>query len=72
MEGVYVVKRPTDWAVISKGASRPFRVFDKQKEAIDCGRKIARNNGVELRIQRSDHKFRDADSHGKDPRNIPG
>lgn len=72
MEGVYVTKRKDDWAVVAKGGRRAIRVCDTQKEAIGVARPLARTRGVELRIQGLDGKFRDADSHGRDPRNIRG
>lgn len=72
MEGIYITKRKDDWAVVAKGGQRAIRVCDTQKEAIEVARPLARDRGAELRIQGRDGKFRDADSHGHDPRKIPG
>jgi hypothetical protein len=42
-------------------------VHDTQKEAIDRGREIARNQGTELFIHGRDGQIRERDSHGNDP-----
>jgi hypothetical protein len=42
-------------------------VFDTQREAINYGRGIARNQESELRIQGRDSRFREAYSYGNDP-----
>lgn len=63
----YVVKHGKDWAVVGAGNSRATKVFATQKEAIDYGRDIARNQESELRIQNKEGKFRTCNSYGKDP-----
>jgi uncharacterized protein YdaT len=50
-----------------EGGKRPSSVHDTQREAIDRGREIARNQGTELFIHGRDGRIRERDSHGPDP-----
>lgn len=72
MEGRYVVRHGNDWASTKAGATRVSKVFRTQAEAIAYTRPIAREEGVELRIQGRYGQFRECDSHGHDPRSIRG
>ncbi|EZP67338.1 DUF2188 domain-containing protein [Rhizorhapis sp.] len=63
----YVVRRGDGWGVRGEGNSRLTASYDTQRQAIERGREIARNQGSELRIQGSDAKFREAWSYGNDP-----
>ena len=72
MEGRYVVRHGNDWASTKAGATRVSKVFRTQAEAIAYTRPIAREEGVELRIQDRHGQFRECDSHGHDPRSIRG
>ena len=72
MEGRYVVRHGNDWASTKAGATRVSKVFRTQAEAIAYTRPIAREEGVELRIQGRYGLFRECDSHGHDPRSIRG
>lgn len=63
----YVVKNGVGWGVRGEGNSRLTKNFETQRDAIDHGRNIARNQGSELRIQGKDSKFREAWSYGNDP-----
>ena len=45
---------------------------DTQEEAINEGRGLAEQEQGELVIHGEDGKIREKDSHGNDPRNIPG
>ena len=65
--GVNVVRRGGQWAVVRDNAERASGVFGTQREAIDRGREIARNEQAELRIQGQDGRWRDSDSYGHDP-----
>jgi hypothetical protein len=53
--------------VIRDNAGRASRLFDTQREAIDYGRNVARNEQAEMRIQDRNHRWRDSDSYGGDP-----
>ena len=55
------------WQVKGEGNSRATVRTATQKEAIGVARSIARNQGSELVIHRSDGRIRDKDSHGRDP-----
>ena len=72
MEGRYVVRHGNDWASTKAGATRVSKVFKTQAEAIAYTRPIAREEGVELRIQGRYGQFLECDSHGHDPRTIRG
>lgn len=63
----YVVRHGDHWGVRSEGNKRLTAEFDTQREAIERGRNIARNQGSELRIQGRDTRFREAWSYGNDP-----
>lgn len=55
------------WQVKGAGSSRATVRTFTQKEAINIGRAISRNQGTELVIHRPNGQIRDKDSHGKDP-----
>lgn len=55
------------WNSQVAGGKRVIKHFDNQKEAIDYTRAISNNQGSELSIQGRDGRFREADSHGRDP-----
>ncbi|THH34290.1 DUF2188 domain-containing protein [Aliishimia ponticola] len=63
----YVVRNGGKWGVRGEGNERLTRSFETQREAIDHGRDIARNQGSELRIQGRNGQFREAWSYGNDP-----
>jgi hypothetical protein len=63
----YVVRHGDKWGVRGEGNQRLTREFETQREAIDFGRGIARNQESELRIQGRDARFREAYSYGNDP-----
>lgn len=63
----HVVPRSGGWAVQPAGGQRASSVHDTQREAIDRGRDVARNQNTELLIHGRDGRIRDRDSHGRDP-----
>ncbi|GKX45282.1 MULTISPECIES: DUF2188 domain-containing protein [Pectobacterium] len=63
----HVVPHNGEWAVRGEGNDRVTKTFDTQREAIDYGRGIARNQESELVIHRPNGQIRDKDSHGNDP-----
>lgn len=63
----YVVKNGDGWGVRGEGNDRLTKRFDTQRDAIEHGRDIAKNQKSELRIQGRDSKFREAWSYGNDP-----
>ena len=46
--------------------------YDTKAEAADVARDEARDRGVELVIKNQDGTVAEKDSHGNDPRDIPG
>lgn len=62
----HVVPRNGQWAVRGAGNSRDTGVFETQREAIDGGREISRNQGSELLIHGRNGQIRERDSYGSD------
>ena len=63
----HVTKKDGEWRVIGEGNTKPTKLFDTQKEAIEYGRKIAINQQAELVIHGVNGKIRDKDTYGNDP-----
>ncbi len=68
----HVVPHPNGWAVKGAGNSRATTVHDTKTEAVSAARAIARNLHSELVIHNKNGQIASKDSHGFDPRNIPG
>ena len=66
---IWVSPRSDDnsWIVKRSGVTRPARVFNNQKDAIDYGRNYAAKEKTELVIQGRNGKIRSKDSYGNDP-----
>ena len=62
----WVIKYGDIWAVKGEGNKRVTKVTKTQKEAIDIGKKIAKNQKTELIIQNAKGEIRSKDSYGKD------
>jgi hypothetical protein len=71
-KNVHVTKREKGWAVKTEKSEKAVKITTTQKQAIDLGRSIAKNNNSELIIHDRNNKIREKDSHGKDPSNIKG
>lgn len=63
----HVVPHGDGWAIRGEGNDRVTEVHPTQRETIDRGREIARNQRSELFIHDRDGRIRARDSHGKDP-----
>ncbi len=63
----HVVPHEDGWAVRGAGSQRATSVHRTQREAIDAGRQIARNQRTELFVHGRDGRIRERDSHGNDP-----
>ena len=63
----HVIPAKDGWAVKSAGSSRATKVFDTQREAIERGREIARNQRSELLIHGRDGRIREKNTYGRDP-----
>jgi hypothetical protein len=63
----WVVKHGNNWAVKGQGNTKVTKIAKTQKEAIDIGKKIAKNQKTELIIQNAEGKIRSKDTYGNDP-----
>ena len=63
----HVVPHEGGWAVRGAGSQRATSVHRTQREAIDAGREVARNQRAELFVHGRDGRIRERDSHGNDP-----
>ncbi len=69
----HVVPNPDGGWDVKRGRSgRASRHFSTKKKAVDAGRVISRNQKTEFVIHRQDGTIERKDSHGNDPRDIPG
>jgi len=69
----HVVPNPKGgWDNKCGGASRAGSHHDTKQEAIDAARRMSRREGLELKIHNRDGTIRQSDSHGNDPKKIPG
>lgn len=71
-KNIHVVKHPDGWAVKVAGSMKVTKITKTQKEAIDYGRIMAKNQQSELLIHGENGQIREKDSHGNDPRNVKG
>lgn len=55
------------YQVKSTGSSKAYRRTETQREAIEIGRELARNQHSELVIHGRDGKIRQKNSYGNDP-----
>lgn len=63
----HVVPQNGQWAVRDEGNSKASHVFEKQADAIDHAREIARSNRSELVIHGRDGRIREKNTYGRDP-----
>ena len=64
---LHVVRCGEDWKLKQDNALRSSGVFGTQREAIDRGRQIARNQHEELTVHATDGKIRAKWSYDNDP-----
>ena len=70
MSDVHVVPHGDVWALEVAGDKQES--FHTQAEAIRRGRELAEREQGELVVHGEDGRIREKDSHGHDPRDIPG
>ena len=70
MSDVHVVPEGDRWACEIDDKVRS--THRTQDEAVQQGRQLAEDENGELVIHGEDGKIREKDSHGNDPRNVPG
>lgn len=71
-KNVHVTKRNDGWAVKTENSERAVKITETQKEAIDVGKSIAKNQQSELVIHGTDGKIREKNSYGNDPERSKG
>lgn len=69
----HVVHNPNGgWDVKVGGGEKAIKHFETKLPAVDLARQISRNQHSELVIHNQNGQISQKDSHGNDPRNIPG
>lgn len=63
----HVVRNGEQWSVRGAGNTNRTATYDTQREAIERGKEIARNQGSELLIHGRNGQIRERNSYGKDP-----
>lgn len=64
----HVTHRPDGkWQVIGSGNTKATIVVDRQFDAVEIAKRIAKNQHSELIIHRKDGKIREKNSYGNDP-----
>lgn len=63
----HVVPNQNGWAVRGAGNSRVTKTANTQAQAIEIARSIAKNQGSEMIIHRSNGQIRERNSYGNDP-----
>ncbi len=66
-KNVHVTPKGEEWAVKTANSGKAYRVVDTQKEAINIGREVAKNNSSELLIHGKNGRIREKNSYGNDP-----
>ena len=66
-KGQHVVPSGAGWSVKKAGSSRASSTHPTQADAIDAGRRVAKNQGTELYIHGTDGRIRERNSYGNDP-----
>lgn len=57
-----------NWSVKGQGAQRALKNFGNKKDAVDFGRRMAKNADLgQLKIQKRDGTFQKEYTYGKDP-----
>ena len=70
---VTVEPRPDGrWAVQSDERERADSLHDRKEDAVMRARELAANKGAELVVKDRDGRIMGKDSHGNDPRDVPG
>jgi uncharacterized protein DUF2188 len=60
------------WDFKKGGGKRAIKHFDRQQDAIDYGRPISQRQHSEFYIHKKDGTIGKKDSHGHDPKSVPG
>ncbi|MDG5800780.1 DUF2188 domain-containing protein [Marinilabiliaceae bacterium ANBcel2] len=68
----HVVPVNGKWGIRGGGNVKLTKITNTQKEAIEMGRAISKNQDSELLIHNKEGQIRQKNSYGNDPRNIKG
>jgi hypothetical protein len=66
-KNVHTVPYEGKWGVKEEGSSIPLKIHDTKEKAVEHGREVAMERGVEHFIHGKDGKIQDRESYGKDP-----
>ena len=74
---LYVTPRKTkeglNWAVLPQNASRPVKILENKKDAVDLAKEIAQNANLgQVRIQNQHGIFQTEYTYGLDPKKYKG
>lgn len=69
---VWITPHESGWQVKREGADRASRVTQTQEQAWDAGNQIAKREKTEVYLTGKNGRIRLRNSHGNDPRYIPG
>jgi hypothetical protein len=71
-EQVHVVPHNESWAVRVASRERVESTHTSKDTAVAAGRTLAQNLNAELKLHNLGGTISESDSHGNDPRNVPG
>lgn len=60
------------WHVRRQGEASTLSSHEKKEAAVSAGRAVAKREGAELIVKNLDGRISEKDSHGPDPRSVPG
>ena len=66
-KNVHVVHSQGDWKVRREGSLKASKVFDTKAAAVAYGRRVGRNERLELYIHNMDGRIANRRSYGNDP-----
>jgi hypothetical protein len=66
-QDIWVSPRNGEWVVQREGEDCAIKVTDRKADAVNAARDIARQDRVDLIVQRKDGKIHQHDSYGNDP-----
>ena len=69
---IEVYHQDEQWHVRRQGEREPLSNHTKKDDAVDAGRAAAERESAELVIKNLGGTIARKDSHGHDPRNVPG
>lgn len=71
-KNIHIIPHNGDWAIKKEGNERATKVLSTQKEAIEIGKNIAKDNASELLIHGQNGRIREKNSYGNDQSKTKG